>query len=156
MEITLNVNVNAPALVDLLKTAIAAANANKPGTPKAPVTGAPPPFIAAQVEKQNAEAAAADVGTDDTKPAKRGKKDAPAPATPAAAPAEAAVGELKLANVRARLGDYSADKRYGMEGVMKLLASYNVQRISDLPKDKYAEFMKVIDDALAASADPLS
>lgn len=116
-----------------------------------------PPFIKKEVEAETAK--------------KRAKKDVAAP-PPAAAveapkPAAAPVAKTgptlnddkpKLETARTRLGEYSADKRFGMPGVLKKLADHKVARISDLPVVSYDDFMKELDDALAAppAVDPLA
>lgn len=166
MEITLNVNINAPALVEIIREAMAQ------------TAGKPAPRPSAAVEKEvaanNAAALSSDAAdlTDTPKRGGRSKKDAPAPvaAAPAAPAAGAEEGEFanpagwskdqkdqKLAIVRSRLSDYSADKRYGMDGVFAILKKYGVDRITALPTDRYAEFKAELDAALAKpSVDPLA
>lgn len=158
MDITLNVIVTAPGLEGLLKQLFAEAksetvkNTRTLGDMLKNNSGAP---AADALTTGGAQAPAADVTA--KPPAKpRGKKtDAPAAAEASAPAPAAAATTLTLAVVRARLGDYSADKRYGMKGVTDLLGKYGVTRISDLPEAKYDAFHQEIDEALAGS-DPLS
>ncbi len=157
MEITLNVNI--PSLdrfCDLLVKELSKEGKTftGPTTPAAPAGKADDSDIPAHIARAAAEAAAAE-----TKPAGKGRrstKEAPAAATPAAAPAaaagEAAATTLTRDVVKAKLTDYSADKRYGMEGVMKKLGEYGVQRISDLPEAKFQAFYDDLSNALAAPA----
>lgn len=188
MEITIthNINLNAPALVDFFREAIAVQTKGNsivrtPGEVAAaraaaatPVDKAPA-FIEKEIAAQNAAALSSDAA--DLKPARAPrtpKKDAPPPAVAAtAAPAVAGTGEFanpeswtkeqkeaNLATVRNRLSDYAADKRHGMDGpngVFAILKKYGVERITALPTDRYAEFKTEIDAALAKpAADPLS
>lgn len=167
MEITLNVNINAPALVELLTKAMNVDSGKVNSIPPKPflsshkttspvVEGAgpaTPPFIAKEMAEKEA------AGQQAAPEPKRGKKAAPPAAATNAAPAAvtAAEGDLTLEVVRARLSDYSADKRYGMTGVFAILKEFGVDRITALPKEKYAEFKQQIDAALAAPVvDPLN
>lgn len=72
------------------------------------------------------------------------------------APVEGAAPAITLEHLRNRLTDYSADSRFGMNGVLAILGKYGVQRISDLRLDRYSEFDKEISDALTTKADPLA
>lgn len=96
------------------------------------------------------------MSTATNKRAPRAKKTTEAP--PVAEPAATApvVGKLTFDQVKARLSDYSADKRYGMEGVIKLLAEFGQERITKLPEDQYQVFVMKINENLALPADPLS
>jgi hypothetical protein len=70
-----------------------------------------------------------------------------APATPTTPAVTAAQAVLTVADVRAAME--VLNKKRGIEANMKLLAKFGVQRASDLPKEKYAEF---IDAARKASS----
>lgn len=192
MEITIthNININAPALVDFFREAIAVQTKGNsivrtPAEVAAARTlagatvgaGVPvdkaPAFIEKEIAAQNAAALSSDAPDAPRPPrAPRAKKDsAPAAATPATPAAASAEGgefanpeawtkdekEKHLATVRARLSDYSADKRYGMDGVFAILKKYGVERITALPTDRYAEFKAELDAALAKpTVDPLA
>lgn len=59
--------------------------------------------------------------------------------------------KISLADARAKLTDYSADSRYGMAGVLKLLGEFGLESISKLPENRYGEFVALIDERLAAN-----
>lgn len=65
----------------------------------------------------------------------------------------AATGEkVTLADARAKLTTYGADARFGgISGVVALLRTFHVERITDLPEDRYADFIAKIDEALAVN-----
>lgn len=86
--------------------------------------------------------------------AKAKKGDTPAPVE-SAAPA-AVEAKISKDEVRKALELYGADKRFGMDGVVALLAEFDVKRISDLPADKYGEFKATIEERLTAKVDPLA
>lgn len=65
-------------------------------------------------------------------------------------------GSLTLADMRGKLQSYSDDSRYGMSSVLAILNKYGVQRISDLPDNKYPEMAKEIDEALTGKENPLA
>lgn len=154
MEITLNVNINAPALVDLIQSAMKAQAQNAMsaaggpvGAPKAAAEPKPTPAPVLATAPKPVEAAAE---TAKPAPKARAKKAA-------SAQTDAPAGEITLPVLRDLLADYSADKRFGMKEVLARLSDFGVERISDLPKDRYAEFMGVLNTALAKpAADPLS
>lgn len=142
MEITLNVNINAPAFVELVREAM---NRQVPRANDPVSTVVPSEVETVSEQVKPAPKAAA-------------KKAAAAPA-PAEnkAPAAAETSTLTRDEVKARLSDYSADKRYGMDAVFALLAKYKVQKISELPEVSFVAFKQEIDEALTKqAADPLS
>ena len=112
-----------------------AAPAEATQAPPAPVQAAAPTPVAA-------------------KPTKKTKAAEPAPA--AAPAADAGAPKLTLKDVRAKLQTYSDDPRFGMAGVLTILGKYGQQRVSDLPEEKYVEFMAHIDADLEGKADPLA
>lgn len=149
MEITVNVNLNAPALVDLVKQAM---NVSSRGGAAAPAPSGAPATTGPETIS----------GSEKTAPkTSKAKPTAPAPAVnvaPAAAEG-VAVTALTRDQVKARLADYSADKRFGVNGVIALLAKYDVQRVTDLPEKHFDAVKAEVDAALgagAAVADPLA
>lgn len=151
MEITLNVNINAPALVDLIKQAMNVSSLKQPGNQAPGGTAVPTgPETVSGAEKSAPKAGKA-------KPA-AAASGAPAPAVNVA-PAAAENGvALTREQVKARLADYSADKRFGVNGVIALLANYGVQRVTDLAEKDFVAVKAEVDAALgagAAAANPL-
>lgn len=85
------------------------------------------------------------------------------PITPALPPTHLPPGQTAsnaaFLAVKAKLQAYSEDPRYGMEGpngVRAILRRYGVERVTALAENRYEEFSKEIDQALAAQTDPLA
>jgi hypothetical protein len=83
-----------------------------------------------------------------TKPAAPGNEQTQAATTvvPGAHPSPAAA-ELTVVDVRAAME--VLNKKRGIEANMKVLAQFKVQRASELPKEKYAEFIAATHKAAA-------
>lgn len=153
MEITLNVNINAPAIVDVLKTILAEGKDSAAKTER----------TLREVISQNKEAAASTVAEAPKEEKKTTKKtaaktEAPAPAaaeTKAAEPKAAPEGKIKTVDdARARLSEYAAANKLGGQQVVEFLRTqFNVARISELPVEKYADFERITE---GGAADPLS
>lgn len=93
------------------------------------------------------------------------KKTVEATAATGISPITAALPQAQTASnaaflaVKAKLQAYSEDPRYGMEGpngVRAILRRYGVERVTALAENRYEEFSKEIDLALAAQTDPLA
>jgi hypothetical protein len=75
---------------------------------------------------------------------------APESAVPAAA-APAATGALTIEDARAALDRINKTAALGMAGCIAHLNSFGYARVSDLPKDKYAEFIAAADAKIEAT-----
>lgn len=164
MEITLNVNI--PSLDRFCDLLVKELGKQGVSFKDAAITGgATAPDTDSSADKADLKDIPAHLQGETTvepkKGTRRGKTEAPAPVVAAgqseatATPKETAPAAMTILTrdvVKAKLTDYSADKRYGMEGVMKKLSEYGVQRISDLPEAKFDVFYKDLEDSLAAPA----
>lgn len=86
----------------------------------------------------------------------------PEPSTPSAAPAKSpalepsqaaqapAAADLTLADLRETLGKLNSVAGKGMESCIAALQKFGVLRVSDLPKEKYAEFNEYVRGQLPA------
>jgi len=124
-------------------------DAGQPRGPNSRTTGQQAPGASATPTK-DAKAEGAGAPSGDAGGVSKPTEPTGSAPVPSAAPS-AAASEITLDQVRAKLHQLHAMKGQGVEASLAALQTFKVMRVSDLPKEKYAEFMAHVDEKIKAA-----